>query len=83
MSKIPSRSQPMNFKQRFSEAAKDKQVTQREAKVLKVHIEHMKIPAEDKQALNQMVDQLEDATNGQFLFFKWRSGILVYLKSCA
>ena len=75
MPKLPERSRPMTFQQRFTEASQDKRVTQREARVLKAHIDHMKIPSEDKQALNQMVDQLEDATNGQFLFFKWRSGI--------
>lgn len=67
--------QPMNFKDRFTQAASDKRITQQEAKELKAHIDQMQIPDEDKKALTQMVDQLEDATNGQFLFFKWRSGI--------
>lgn len=68
-------SQPMNFKDRFSQAASDKRVTKQEAQELKTHIDQMQIPDADKQALNQMVDQLKDATNGQFLFFNWRSGI--------
>lgn len=71
----PSQPQPMSFKDCFAQAASDKQITPQEAQELEAHIAKMQIPDEDKKALNQMVDQLKDATNGQFLFFKWRSGI--------
>lgn len=75
MTDIRPTPQGLNFKQRFTQAAQDKQITQKETQALKAHIEQMNIPVEDKQGLNKMVDQLKKATNGQFLFFKWRSGI--------
>jgi hypothetical protein len=67
--------QPMNFKDRFTQAAQDKHITAKEAKELNAHIAQMKIPDADKKALTEMVGKLEDATNGKFLFFKWTSGI--------
>lgn len=75
----PAQAPQLSFKDRFAQAAQDKQITALEAKDLTSYIDKMQVPAEDKEALKQMVSKLADATNGGFKFlgmeFNWRSGI--------
>lgn len=60
----------------FSEAASDGRITGREARELGRFIDNMEgLSAEDKDALKEMVGELEDATNGRFLFFSWKKEI--------
>ncbi|MBT9543891.1 MAG: transglycosylase SLT domain-containing protein [Candidatus Sericytochromatia bacterium] len=79
MTQINGSSQPLSFKEQFTQAAQDKQITAQEAKELNSFIDRMQIPNEDKDALKQMVSKLEDSTNGGFNFLglkiNWRSGI--------
>lgn len=77
MSEVRPTAQPMTFKDRFSQAASDSRVTAKESRELKAHISAMDLPDSDKEALTQMVDQLNDATENSFFFglFKWKSGI--------
>lgn len=79
MTQINPNQPKMTFKDQFSQAAQDKRITAQEAKDLNAYIDRMELPAEDKEALKQMVSQLEDATNDGFNFFglkiNWASGI--------
>lgn len=60
----------------FTEAASDGRITGREARELGRFIDNMEgLSAEDKDALKEMVGELEDATNGRFLFFSWKKDI--------
>lgn len=60
----------------FADAASDGRITGREARELGRFIDKMQgLSEEDKGALKEMVGELEDATNGRFLFFSWKKEI--------
>ncbi|MBF2054879.1 MAG: hypothetical protein IGS03_15640 [Candidatus Sericytochromatia bacterium] len=60
----------------FADAASDGRITGREARELGRFIDNMQgLSEEDKGALKEMVGELEDATNGRFLFFSWKKEI--------
>lgn len=60
----------------FASAASDGRITGREARELGQFIDNMQgLSDEDKNALKSMVGELEDSTNGRFLFFSWKKDI--------
>lgn len=61
--------------QKMGEFGKDGRITGKEATELKDWISQSGLSAEEQSELTEMVDALEDATNGSFLFFKWKSDI--------
>lgn len=61
---------------KFASAANDGRITGREARELGQFIDNMQgLSDEDKNALKSMVNELEDSTNGRFLFFSWKKDI--------
>ncbi|MGV3526202.1 MAG: hypothetical protein ACO1RX_18430 [Candidatus Sericytochromatia bacterium] len=59
----------------FKNAAGDGRITGREARQLNETIDQMGLSNADKDALKNMVKELKEASNGQFLFFSWKSKI--------
>lgn len=59
----------------FSQAAQDGKITGREARELGELIDQMQLPDADKNALKDMVKQLNESSNQKFLFFNFKKNI--------
>lgn len=59
----------------FANAARDGQITRKEARELNAFIDNTSLSTKDKSAAKSMVSQLKKATTGSFLFFSWKSKV--------
>lgn len=73
ISQNPAISQFVNTS--FSQAAQDGKITGREARELGEAIDQMQLSDADKNALKEMVNQLNDSSNQKFLFFNFKKNI--------
>jgi hypothetical protein len=59
----------------FANAARDGQITHKEARELNAFIDSTSLPDKDKSAAKSMIAELKKATTGSFLFFSWKSKV--------